>query len=177
MGFALFAPTYTLPNAIASLRVCHLRPPYPCLVGVRIHTATKIPFMYSFSGNCAYSVPISTFMCLWAIYIFLGSVHIFSCSRIGRSIVGIYKPLTNTWMWKLGLWPRNSFSGNIHFEFSVLCLYSAASAHFIITSTRLTFPPFTCAGFMPIFFTCKCMLDLLQRVRPRWNSWEKSSWR
>ncbi len=32
-----------------------------------------------------------------------------SCSRIGRSMVGIYKSLTDTWMWKLGLWPRNSF--------------------------------------------------------------------
>jgi hypothetical protein len=30
-----------------------------------------------------------TFMCLWAIYIFPGSVQIFSCSIIGRPIVGI----------------------------------------------------------------------------------------
>ncbi len=39
-------------------------------------TATAIPFIYSFSGNCAASATISTFMCLWASYIFPGAVHI-----------------------------------------------------------------------------------------------------
>jgi hypothetical protein len=95
------------------------------------YTATKIAFMYSFSGNCAASVQISTFMCLWAIYIFLGSVHIFPKSRKGRSIVGINKLLTDTWMWKLGLWPRNFFFGNICFEFSVLVLCSVRWTHMI----------------------------------------------
>ena len=65
-----------------------------------------------------------TFMCLWAIYIFPGSVHIFSCSRISRPIVEIYKSLTDTWIWKLGLRQRNSFSGNICFKFLVLWLCS-----------------------------------------------------
>ncbi len=71
------------------------------------------------------SVPTSTFICLLAIYIFQGSVHIFSWSRIGRPIVEIYKSLTDTWMWKSVLRPRNSFSGTICLEFSVLCLCSA----------------------------------------------------
>ncbi len=48
---------------------------YYCLVA--IHTATAIPFIDSFSGNCAASAPVSTFMCLWAIYIFPGSGNIF----------------------------------------------------------------------------------------------------
>ncbi len=90
-------------------------------------TATTIPFMYSQKRNCAASVPISTFKCLWAIYIFPGSVHIFACSRIDRPIVGIYKSLTDTWMWKLRLRLFNSFSGNICFEFSVFCLRSLSS--------------------------------------------------
>jgi hypothetical protein len=58
------------------------------------HTATKIRFMYSFSGNCAASVQLP--------HTFPGSGYIFSCSRKGRSIMGIYKSLTVTCMWKLG---------------------------------------------------------------------------
>jgi hypothetical protein len=47
--------------------------------------------------NCAASFPISTFMYLWAIYIFPWSVLV-----LGRPILGIYKSLKDTWMWKLG---------------------------------------------------------------------------
>jgi hypothetical protein len=40
-------------------------------------TAREIPLMYYFSGNGAASAPISTFMCLRAIYIVPGSVYKF----------------------------------------------------------------------------------------------------
>jgi hypothetical protein len=78
----------------------------------------KIPFIYSQKRNCAASVPISS--------------HI-SYSRIGRQILGIYKSLTGTWMWKLGLEPHNSFSRNICFKFSISCLCG------VCTHTWMTF--------------------------------------
>jgi hypothetical protein len=56
--------------------------------------------MYSFSGNCAASVPISTFMCFWAIYIFPGLVHLFSLQQNSRPILEIYKSLTEWRNWE-----------------------------------------------------------------------------
>ncbi len=39
-------------------------------------------------------------------------------------------------MWKLGLWPRNSISGNICFEFSVFVLCSAGTQIYEILRLR-----------------------------------------
>ncbi len=47
-----------------------------------------------------------------------------SSSRKDRPIVGIYNSLTDTWMYKLGLRPQYSFSGNICFKFLAFCLCS-----------------------------------------------------
>jgi hypothetical protein len=51
--------------------------------------------------------PHSTLMYLWAIYIFPRFVCLFCCRKINGPILGIYKLLTDTWVWKLGLRPRN----------------------------------------------------------------------
>ncbi len=79
-----------------------------CVSSCSIHckdTVPKILSKYSQKSNCAPSVPISTFMCLWAIYIFPRSVCLFCCRKICGSILGIYKncSLTNECAWKLGL--------------------------------------------------------------------------
>ncbi len=50
--------------------------------------------------------------------------HIFSCSRIGRPIVGIFESLTNTWMRILGPETAQFLFREICVKFSVLCLFS-----------------------------------------------------
>ncbi len=89
-------------------------------------TTTKILFMYSQKWNCSASVPISTVMYLWAIYIFPRSVQLFSC----RPMVGIQyinrSQNMNVSEHDLGLRPRGFISGNIWFEFSIYCLCSVS---------------------------------------------------
>jgi hypothetical protein len=55
-----------------------------------IRTATKIPIMYSFSGNCVASVPISHIHVSVSDLYIPGTVHIFNCSKIDRTLLEIY---------------------------------------------------------------------------------------
>jgi hypothetical protein len=77
-----------------------------------------IPFIYSQKWNCAASLftkqkynvclPIPTLIYLLEIYVYISRIGLsIWCSQICGSILGIYKQLTDTWMWKLGLRPRN----------------------------------------------------------------------
>ncbi len=63
----------------------------------------KILNKYSQKWNLVAPVPIATLIFLWAIYIFPQSVCLFCCRKIGGPMVGRYKSLTKTWMFKLGL--------------------------------------------------------------------------
>ncbi len=65
-----------------------------------LHTVPKIQLMCSQNRNYDASVPIPTFKCLWAFYIFPGSVHILGCSKTDRPILEIYKSLTDIWVYR-----------------------------------------------------------------------------
>ncbi len=75
----------------------------------------KIWNKYSQKRNIGASIPISTFMYLGANYIFPRWVCLFCWRKYVdcRLILGIYKSLKDTWMWKLGLMPRYSQKRNI----------------------------------------------------------------
>ncbi len=65
-------------------------------------TIPKIRNKYSQKRNFAASFPISTFMCMWVIYIFPRSVCLFCYRKICLPILRIYKSFTDSWMWKIG---------------------------------------------------------------------------
>ncbi len=84
-------------------------------------------------GTARTQYPIFAFMCLWAIYIFPQSVHLFSWSRICRPMVGIFKSYTETWMY-LCVWGFNEITcGKVTHIFPTLnllgSLYYAVYMH------------------------------------------------
>ncbi len=68
--------------------------------------------------------PISTFMCLWAIYIFTRWICLFCCRKYVDRTLRIHKSLTDPWMWKLGPTPRNSQKRNTKWD----CRWSAVTS-------------------------------------------------
>ncbi len=73
--------------------------------------------------NIGASVPVSTFMCLWAIYICFPTIGMpFLLEEICRLILELCKSLIDTWMLKLGLRPRYSQERNRYVGFSLQCI-------------------------------------------------------
>ena len=84
-----------------------------------------------------------------------------------QTIVGIYKSLTDALMWKLGLRPRYSFSGNICFKISVFCLCSVQASVYPTPITKMIEIPRTavthCNTMVWYFyhFYCSTRLSML----------------
>ncbi len=88
------------------------------------------------------------------IHVFVSDLNIPSisppifCSKTGWPIVGIFKSLTETWMWKVGARPRSFISWNICFEFSVQCLCSVGAKKIVFVSKRIEENYRTCRLFI-----------------------------
>ncbi len=84
-------------------------------------------------------LPIPTFIYLWEIYMFSGSVWLICCSQICGPILGIYKSLTDTWMWKLWLGEAAQFpeKEHINWDFAVYCTSHLTAGIDIRVESRL----------------------------------------
>ncbi len=80
---------------------------YKCLVPIYVLPEMKLRSTVTSKLIIMFCLPISTFMYLWAIYIFPWSVCLCCCSQIVRLIPGIYQLLTDIQYecrnWELGL--------------------------------------------------------------------------
>ncbi len=85
------------------------------------YTETAIPFIYSFSGISAASAPISTFMCLCAIYIFPGSVYIFPPAE---QAYPSWEYIIRTQTHECGNWDWGPDIPLLGIKFSAFCLCS-----------------------------------------------------
>ncbi len=125
-SYTVYCPLYRQPFNTASVLLCtsNCKGVVVCLCDMLLHckeAIQKTQNKYSQKRNCAASVPISTFMCLCVIYIYPRSICLFCCRKICGPILCIHKSLSDTWMWKLGMRPRCSFSGNTWRGFSLHC--------------------------------------------------------
>ncbi len=94
-----------------------------------VHCYENPIYVFQEKTLCGLSTNFHTRVSVSDLYIPRISPHTF-LQQNRQIIVGIYNSLTETWMWKLGLRPRKSFSGNICFKFSVLCLCIAWARFF-----------------------------------------------
>jgi hypothetical protein len=138
----------------------------------------KIGNKYSKKGNCAATVPISTFMCLWAIYIFprskerkkerkivyfLNTALTFrlhrQANRHGRTILSIHNNLTK---WPIGMYsavPRGSARIETQFgnlEMRMTTSYPLTGLNWL--HVCLYFPSLL-LGILPSLFWCRKYVD------------------
>ncbi len=95
---------------------CYFQNQIRCSVFQFLHSYIYERFIY-FQDPKSYTHTVY----LWEIYIFPGSLCLFCYGKICGPTLRLYKSLTDTWMWKLGLRPRKSQKRNTWRGFLLQC--------------------------------------------------------
>ncbi len=129
----------------------------PNLAPSAFYTARKFHLCISFLG-IARPQPQFQHSCVWERFILSQdrSTYFLQQNRQTDRENTVYKSLTDTWIWKLGLRPRYFFSGNICFEISVFCLCSVLQAKLLPASTEKRK---TRTGERKLFLIWSCLAD------------------
>jgi hypothetical protein len=97
-----------------------------------------------------------------------GSVCLFCCSQICEPILEIYKSLTDTWLWKLGMRPRNSQKKKYKYGIFVAVQYYCCRAFLEHYSSLVSF------ALLKHFYWGPCGS---KRIKiKRWQFVDKSIW-
>jgi hypothetical protein len=126
----------------------------------------KIWHKYSQKRNIGALVPISTFMCLWVNYIFPRWGLPVLLEEICRLVLGIYRSLRDTWMWKLGLNCRCSVAEERWWGYTRRCTGSQINTG-STTSRRCTYYSKCCGcGWFSFHKKYTVQLPLQQILQP-----------
>ncbi len=128
--------------------------------------------MYSQKWKCTVSVPVSPFMCLWAIYIFPGSVHLFSCKQDRPDLSWEYIIRSQThecgnWDWGRAI----PFLGTFVSNFGQCASYILFS---LVTFVSFLTGPLR-GGCQKERQTFRTFLTHPPRSLRRWNTWTRPS--
>jgi hypothetical protein len=129
------------------------------------------PFIYSQKWNCYFQIRVihnilspSSYTHISVRDLYISRIcRLFCCRKICGPILGIYKSITDTWIWKLGLRPHNSQKRNTYLGLSLQCKKPVVNYNIYCTCQQWDFfPPSRAICSTPVY---KCFFYFIIKKR------------